>query len=167
MARIFIGVGSNQEREQRLRAGMAALRRVFDNVRASAVYENEAVGFEGDNFYNFVVSCDAAMGLDEVLRALRAIEDENGRDRSQPRFSPRKLDLDLLLYDDLVVARDALQLPRPDIEEYAFVLRPLAELAGDLRHPVSGKTYARLWAEFDQSRQPLQRVELDLGLDDP
>lgn len=167
MARIFIGVGSNQEREQRLRAGMAALRRVFDNVRASAVYENEAVGFDGDNFYNLVVVCDAAMTLDEVLRALRAIEDENGRDRSQPRFSPRKLDLDLLLYDDLVAAQDALQLPRPDIEEYAFVLRPLAELAGDLRHPVSGKTYAQLWAEFDQSRQPLRRVELDLGLDAP
>ena len=167
MARIFIGVGSNQEREQRLRAGMAALRRVFDNVRASAVYENEAVGFDGDNFYNLVVACDAAMTLDEVLRALRAIEDENGRDRSQPRFSPRKLDLDLLLYNDLVAAQDALQLPRPDIEEYAFVLRPLAELAGDLRHPVSGKTYARLWAEFDQSRQPLRRVELDLGLDAP
>lgn len=167
MARIFIGVGSNQEREKRLRAGMAALRRVFDNVCASAVYENEAVGFEGDNFYNLVVGCDAAMALDEVLRALRAIEDENGRDRSQPRFSPRKLDLDLLLYDDWVVARDALQLPRPDIEEYAFVLRPLAELAGDLRHPVSGKTYARLWAEFDQSLQPLRRVELDLGPDGP
>lgn len=167
MARIFIGVGSNQEREQRLRAGMAALRRVFDNVQASAVYENEAVGFDGDNFYNLVVACDVAMTLDEVLRALRSIEDENGRDRSQPRFSPRKLDLDLLLYDDLVAAQDALQLPRPDIEEYAFVLRPLAELAGDLRHPVSGKTYAQLWTEFDQSRQPLRRVELDLGLEGP
>ena len=162
MARIFIGAGSNTDREKYIRSGVRALREVFQNLRISTIYENEAVGFSGDNFYNFVVGCDTGLEVNEVVSRLHRIEDEHGRDRSQPRFSSRTLDLDLLLYDDIVIDTGSLHLPRPDIDEYAYVLCPLAEIAPELRHPVSGKTYATLWSEFDRSGQELWPVDMNL-----
>ena len=91
---------------------------------------------------------------------LKAIEDRNGRLRSGPRFSARTLDLDLLLYDDLVL--ETPRIPRDEILRYAFVLRPLAELDPQLVHPVTGRSMAELWAEFDASGQPMRQVALDL-----
>ena len=165
MARIFIGVGSNVEREKHIRAGIREIQGVFHNLRISTIYENKAVGFAGANFYNFVIGCDTDLDLDEVIHQLHRIEDEHGRDRSQPQFSSRTLDLDLLLYDDLVIRKESVKLPRPDIDKYAFALCPLADIAAELRHPVSGKTYARLWSEFDRSGQELWPVKFDLELE--
>ena len=161
MAQIFIGVGSNREREKHLRAGIRALKAEFGNLRISTIYENRAVGFDGADFYNFVVSCKTGLEVEEVFDRLRRIEDGYGRDRSRPCSSSITLDLDLLLYDDLVINHEAFALPRADVDRYAFVLCPLAELAPDLRHPVSGKTCARLWSEFDRSGQELRLVEFD------
>lgn len=161
MAHVFIGVGSNRDREKHTRAGIRALKAEFRNVRISTIYENKAVGCDGADFYNFVAGCETGLGAHEVVRILRRIEDEYGRDRSTPYFPSITLDLDLLLYDDLVLADESFQLPRPDIGRYAFVLCPLAELAPDLRHPVSGRTYARLWSEFDRAGQELWPVEFD------
>ncbi len=162
MAQIFIGVGSNREREQHIRAGIRALRAVFMNLRISTVYENRAVGFDGANFYNFVVGCETGLEAPAVVRQLQQIENAYGRDRSGPCPTSINLDLDLLLYDDLVTTRTGFRLPRADLDRYAFVLCPLAELAPALRHPVSGKTFAALWAEFDATGQTLWPVACDL-----
>jgi 2-amino-4-hydroxy-6-hydroxymethyldihydropteridine diphosphokinase len=125
------------------------------------VYESEAVGFEGDAFYNMVIACSVDVPVMQVNRILRDIEDTYGRDRSGPKFSSRTLDLDLLLYDDLVIEQDGLVLPRGEILKNAFVLWPLAEVAPDLVHPVAGKRYAELWSEFDKSRESLHPIEFD------
>jgi 2-amino-4-hydroxy-6-hydroxymethyldihydropteridine diphosphokinase len=119
------------------------------------------VGFEGDNFLNLVAGLDTDQEVHDVNRQLHAIEDAHGRQRNGPRFSPRTLDLDLLLYDDLILSEDKLQLPRDEITHNAFVLRPLADIAPDLRHPVTGQTMAELWQAFDQTSQRLWPIPFE------
>lgn len=160
MARVYISIGSNIEREQHVRAALDALDAHYGRVQCSTVYETAAVGFEGDSFYNLVVGLDTTETPAEVAAQLRAIEDRNGRVREGARFSARTLDLDLLLYDDLILEEGRLQLPRDEITRYAFVLKPLAEIAGTLRHPLTGKTYAQLWTEFPRKDVGIQAVEL-------
>jgi 2-amino-4-hydroxy-6-hydroxymethyldihydropteridine diphosphokinase len=161
VARIYISLGSNIDRDQNTRAGVRALQQRFGQLQLSSVYESEAVGFEGDAFYNMVIACEVDEDVHSVNRALAEIEDAHGRDRSGPRFSSRTLDLDLLLYDDLVMDENGLKLPREEILKNAFVLWPLAEIAPQLVHPVAGKTYAELWTEFDKSREKIAPVEYD------
>ncbi len=161
MARVYVSVGSNIDREQHVRAALDALRARFGPIAVSTVYESEAVGFDGDAFYNLVVGFDTTDDVHAVAAALDAIEDANGRRRDGPRFSSRTLDLDLLLYDELVLNEPGLQLPRDEIPRFAFVLKPLLELIPDGVHPLSGRRYADLWAEFDADSQPLRPVVLD------
>ena len=96
-----------------------------------------------------------------MAQRLHRIEEDYGRERSGPKFSSRTLDLDLLLYDDLVLDESGLQIPRDEILQRAFVLWPLAELAPDLKHPVNGKSYAQLWLDFDKRKERLKPVVFD------
>lgn len=165
MAWVYISLGSNIDREANTRAGIRALRQHFGDLILSSVYESEAVGFAGSSFYNMVIALQTDESVSQVSDILRQIEDQHGRDRSGPRFSSRTLDLDLLLYDDLVMDEPGLQIPRDEILQRAFVLWPLAEVAPDLKHPQAGKTYAALWFEFDKSREKLQPVVFDVDGD--
>lgn len=158
MARVYVSIGSNIDRERNIAAALASLREQFGELQQSTVYETEAVGFEGDPFYNLVVGFDTALAPRELARLLRDIEDRHGRQRNGGKFSARTLDLDLLLYDDLVLDEPDLKLPRAEILEYAFVLRPLAEIAGQRRHPLSGFSFADLWGAFDPTAQPMWPV---------
>ncbi len=153
----YIGVGSNVDAPRHVRSALHALRERFGSVVCSSVYRSRAVGFEGDDFLNLVVALQTDLPLQGLIDELRAIEAANGRSRSDARFGPRTLDLDLLLYGDLVT-RDPVVLPRSEITRYGFVLGPLAEIAGDLRHPVTGHNYAELWQAFDRGAQPLERL---------
>jgi 2-amino-4-hydroxy-6-hydroxymethyldihydropteridine diphosphokinase len=160
MPRVFVGIGSNIEREASVRAGVAELGARFGELRLSPVYENPAVGFEGDSFYNLVVSFETDLAPAAVDGILHEIEQAAGRSRNGASFAPRTLDLDLLLYGDLVIRQGTLCIPRDDIERYAFVLRPLADIAGEMRHPVSGRTLGEMWAAF-RGGDELRRVELE------
>lgn len=163
MARIYISLGTNIDREHNTRSGIEALRQRFGELQLSSVYESEAVGFDGDAFYNMVIACESDMDVLSTNRTLAEIEDAHGRDRSGPRFSSRTLDLDLLLYDDLVLNQNGLRLPREEILKNAFVLWPLAEIAPDLAHPLAGKTYAELWNDFDKSKESLAPIAFDFS----
>ena len=158
MATIYISLGSNINREQNTREGVKALREAFGELTLSSVYESDAVGFDGDAFYNMVIACEVDVPVHEANQVLRDIEDRHGRDRSGPKFSSRTLDLDLLLYDDLVLDENGLTLPRGEILKNAFVLWPLAEIAPNLKHPVEGRSYDELWTQFDKSRENLKPV---------
>ncbi|WP_127478367.1 2-amino-4-hydroxy-6-hydroxymethyldihydropteridine diphosphokinase [Sulfurivermis fontis] len=159
MARVYVSIGSNIEREQNIRAGVADLKARFGTLLLSSVYESEAVGFAGDSFYNLVAGFDTALTPQQVAAELRAIEEAHGRVRNGPRFSSRTLDIDLLLYDDLVLHQGKLEIPRDEITKNAFVLWPLAEIAPQLEHPQLGVTYGVLWDSFDKQSQPLWPVE--------
>ena len=163
MAKIYISLGSNIERDRNTREGIRALRERFGELELSSVYESEAVGFDGDAFYNMVIACEVSEEVLAANRVLAEIEDAHGRDRSGPRFSSRTLDLDLLLYDDRVLDEKGLKLPREEILKNAFVLWPLAEIAPGLVHPLAGKTYAELWADFDKSKENLAPIEFDFN----
>ncbi len=158
MATIYISLGSNINREENTRAGIKALEQAFGKLTLSAVYESEAVGFEGDAFYNMVIACEVNTPVFETNQILRDIEDANGRDRSGPKFSSRTLDLDLLLYDDLKLDENGLKLPRGEILKNAFVLWPLAEIAPELKHPETGTSYAELWSDFDKTKENLKPI---------
>ena len=158
MSTIYISLGSNINREENTREGVKALREAFGDLVLSSVYESDAVGFDGDAFYNMVIACEVDVPVHEANQMLRDIEDRHGRDRSGPKFSSRTLDLDLLLYDDLVLDENGLILPRGEILKNAFVLWPLAEIAPTLKHPLDGRSYDELWAQFDKSRENLKPV---------
>ena len=163
MARAYISVGSNIDRERNVVRALDALSEVYGELLVSSVFESESVGFEGDPFYNLVVGVDTAQTVGEVSDTLRSIEDGAGRRRDTPRFSGRTLDLDLLTYDDLAEEVGGVKLPRHEITQNAFVLRPLAEVAGAETHPVTRRSYADLWRAFDKDAQRLWPVDFDWG----
>jgi len=161
MPEVYIGAGSNVDPRRHLRAGLVALADRYGLLKVSPVYRNSAVGFAGDDFLNLVIGFETDEPVGDVVRYLGEVEVENGRTRTEEKFSPRTLDLDLLLYGNLVGEFDGVELPRSEITRYAFVLKPLADLVPEARHPVEGATYADLWAGFDGSPHPLERVTVD------
>ena len=137
---------------------MRELRARYGELQLSAVYRSKAVGFEGEDFLNLVASFETDSSPGAVCEEIELIHRLAGRDRKDGKWAPRSLDIDLLLYDDLVVDEKPVRIPRDDVLEYSFVLRPLAELAPDLRHPVTGRTMLRHWQEFDATGHPLEIV---------
>jgi 2-amino-4-hydroxy-6-hydroxymethyldihydropteridine diphosphokinase len=159
MARVYISIGSNIEAEKNVRFAIDALKKQYGDITLSSVYESEAVGFDGDNFLNLVAGLDTKDDVFTVATTLREIEDRHGRDRSGPRFSARTVDLDLLLYDDMIIHQDKLDIPRHEIIKNAFVLWPLAEIAPQQVHPENKQTMAELWDAFDKASQRLWPIE--------
>ncbi|TGD72492.1 2-amino-4-hydroxy-6-hydroxymethyldihydropteridine diphosphokinase [Mangrovimicrobium sediminis] len=148
MAQVFLGLGSNVERERYIAAGLDALAELFGELAISPVYDCPAVGFDGQPFYNLVVGVETTLSVGELARRLRAIEMAHGRAADAPRFAPRQLDIDILTYDDLTGVIDGVELPRGELLNRAFVLRPMADLVPDLCHPLDGRSYASLWRAF-------------------
>jgi len=162
MATVYLGLGSNIAPEKHLRMAMQELRKRYGVVEASPVYRSAAVGFEGDEFLNLVVRFDTDDAPEDICREMEAIHNLAGRARGGEKWASRSLDIDLLLYNDLVMDERPVRVPRSDILEYSFVLRPLAELAPSLVHPVTGRTMSAHWQAFDADRQPLLAADLDL-----
>ena len=147
--RAWLSLGSNQSPQRYLAAALHELHERFGPLLVSPVYRTRAVGFDGPDFLNLAVGLDSdldAVGLD---RWLHALEDRHDRRRDGPRFSSRTLDVDLVLFGDEVREGPGhLRLPRPDLLEHAFVLKPMADIAPELVHPLRGTTLAQLWADF-------------------
>jgi 2-amino-4-hydroxy-6-hydroxymethyldihydropteridine diphosphokinase len=150
MSDVHINIGSNEDRALRLTLALEVLEQEFSNIVVSSLYESPAEGFEGNDFYNIGVNATTDKSIHEVRATLKEIEDDLGRDRNLAKFSARIIDLDLVLYDDVIEA--SLNLPRADILKFGYVLAPLAELSASRRHPIEGQTYQELWRAFQSSR---------------
>ncbi len=145
MSTAWLGLGSNVNADAHIRAGIAELEEKFGKISLSPVYSSTAVGFEGDDFINLVARVDTDMQPTELRRYLRKLEDRYGRERDVPKFSDRSLDIDILVYDDLVLFSPILEIPRPEILRFSHVLKPLADLEPDLVHPVELRSMAEIW----------------------
>jgi 2-amino-4-hydroxy-6-hydroxymethyldihydropteridine diphosphokinase len=157
----YVSGGSNLDAQRNILLAAQALRARHPGARFSRCYRSKAVGFDGPEFINFVVELPVA-GTPALLKGeLECIETQCGRARDAPKWAPRPMDLDILLFGDVVQDTPGLVLPRPDLLRWGFMLGPLAELAPTLRHPC-GRTVAELWREFDRDKHPLHVVSLTL-----
>ncbi|MCR4302212.1 MAG: 2-amino-4-hydroxy-6-hydroxymethyldihydropteridine diphosphokinase [Sulfuricaulis sp.] len=159
MPRVYVGIGSNIDRETSVRGAVRELARHFGLLTLSPVYETRAFGFEGGNFYNLVVGFESAESIERIKEWLFQAETLFGRERQGDRYNSRTLDLDLLLYGDTVRHDDKVDLPHPDILRYAFVLRPLADIAPEVTHPEAGLTCSEIWKHLSGDKQGMRVVD--------
>lgn len=145
LTRIFLGLGSNIDRERHLCAGLDALAGFLTDMTCSPVFESHPVGLKSGPFFNLVVSALTDLPLMELDRRLKFIEADNGRYAPDRKGLP--LDIDVLLYGEQVGNFDGLVLPRAEILKNAFVLWPLSLIAPQRLHPEAGVSFARLWSE--------------------
>jgi 2-amino-4-hydroxy-6-hydroxymethyldihydropteridine diphosphokinase len=160
VTQVLVAAGSNVEPRANLRRALDALAAHYRGLRRSTAYRNRAVGFEGEDFINLVVGFDTSDPVQTVLGHLHEAEALCGRARNAPKWAPRSMDLDLLLYGDRVCDGPGLVLPRPDLVRRAYMLGPAAEIAPDTVHPALGVTLAELWRNFAQDGHPLAAVDL-------
>lgn len=152
LRRAYISLGSNQgDRWHYLREAVFLIDKEAGAVKAtSSVYESSAWGFKSEDFLNACIAIDTLYSPEILLRIIFKIERQLGRVRSSdPGYQPRTIDIDLLFYEDLIMASSTLVLPHPHIDERRFILQPLAEIAPGKVHPKLNKTITKLLKECD------------------
>ena len=159
---VYLSAGSNIAPEQNLKMACQQLESEYGELTLSSVYQNAAVGFAGDDFLNMVIGFSTHEKPELVVNRLESLHKKAHRKRQANPFSSRTLDVDLLLYGDLVREGEP-ELPRDDIEKYAFVLGPMAEVAPKLRHPVNGLTMSEIWDDFSADTHVMQKVDIGIG----
>jgi 2-amino-4-hydroxy-6-hydroxymethyldihydropteridine diphosphokinase len=159
---VNVAAGSNVAPFVHLPRALDHLERHFAPLRVSGAYANVAVGFTGADFVNLVVGFETSLPVQEVIARLHEAEAACGRTRNAPRWGPRSMDLDILLFGDTVCAEPGLTLPRPDLLRRPYMLGPAAELAPDLVHPTEHRTLADLWRDMQQ-REPHALRPVDIG----
>jgi len=162
MTHVYVAAGSNVEPERNLASACARIARIWPDARFSRAYRNVAVGFDGPDFINLVVGFTTAQTLHEVLAQLHAIEHDCGRPRNAPKWASRTMDLDILLFGDLIEKTPEYTVPRPDLLKRPFMLGPMAEIAPQVVHPVVHKTIGELWSEFDRDGHAMTPVAIVL-----
>jgi 2-amino-4-hydroxy-6-hydroxymethyldihydropteridine diphosphokinase len=160
VTQVLVAAGSNVEPRVNLQRALDVLARHYPQLRCSRAYRNRAVGFAGEDFVNLAFGFDTSDDVRTVIERLHEAEAACGRARNAPKWAPRSMDLDILLYGDRVCDEPGLVLPRPDLVRRAYMLGPAAEIAPDTVHPTLGVTLAALWRGFAQGDHPLEVVDL-------
>ena len=157
---VYLGLGSNVDAFSNIRSGIDRLKQEFGETELSPVYRSPAMGFDGDDFLNLVARIKTDLAPLPLKNLLAEIENQHGRRRDVPRFSDRSLDIDILLFNDLVLISPLLEIPRKEILTSAHVLKPLADLAPAVVHPVLQLETQRLWQEYPSEKDHLVPVNL-------
>jgi 2-amino-4-hydroxy-6-hydroxymethyldihydropteridine diphosphokinase len=160
--RVFVAAGSNVEPERNLERACADIAHTWPDAQCSRAYRNVAVGFDGPDFINLVVGFSAAQPLHSVIERLRGIETNCGRPRYAPKWASRTMDLDVLLFGELVEKTAEYTLPRPDLLKRPYMLGPLAEIAPEVMHPTEHRTIGELWQQFDRDGHEMTAIPLKL-----
>ncbi len=158
MPRVYVAAGSNIDPQANLARAQTQLARVLGSLTVSPWYRNAAVGFTGEDFVNFVFGFESQLDVHQLQLQLRQVEALCGRPPNAPKWAARAMDLDILLYGELVLDEPQLQLPRPDLLLRPYMLGPLADIAPDLRHPTQARSIAQLWAAFDPTAHEMIAV---------
>ena len=159
MAGVAVSIGSNLERERNVKDALAALGKTFGELSRSPIYESAAYGFDGPPFYNLVVVFETSLDVRAVRAKIQAIENLQGREIGENRSGSRGLDLDLLLYGNAVFHDQGLDVPRREIFEHAYILKPLADLLPAAPHPVTGESFADIWLRLGSRQEALSVVD--------
>jgi 2-amino-4-hydroxy-6-hydroxymethyldihydropteridine diphosphokinase len=147
MPTIFVSIGSNLEPRKHIAMALEALRDRFGDLQLSPVYETDAIGFNGQAFLNLVISLESDELPNKIKKIFKEIEADLGRIKRESSFSPRRIDLDIILYGDAVIDEPGLDLPSKEIDKYAFVLQPLADLAPEMLYPGREVSFVGLWGQ--------------------
>ena len=154
-------IGSNDNAIANIRGALDSLQNKFGPLRCSNVYRSAAVGFDGDDFLNLVALAESDEPVPQVVAWLKNLEVQLGRDRAQPQFSSRPIDIDLLTPDAPDHAHGTLTVSHHEVLISAFILRPLAELLPNRTLGPAGPSFAESWANANKSQQPLTQVEFN------
>ena len=158
---VYVAAGSNVAPIDNLRRALDVLDRHFAPLTVSRAYANAAVGFEGDDFINLVVGFRTGLTVHQVIERLHEAEAACGRERLAPKWAPRSMDLDILLFGDTVCSEPGLTLPRPDLLKRPYMLGPAAEIAPETVHPTERRTLGALWRDMRATHSHAMRpVEL-------
>ena len=152
MPTIYLTLGTNLgDRLANLRAAIDAFPPSIVHRQSSHIYETPPWGYtDQPAFLNMAVKCETDLDAASLLKRLKQIEVQIGRQQSF-RWGPRLIDMDILFYDDLVLESESLTIPHPRLHERAFVLVPLADIAPDLIHPVFQKTIVELLSTVERA----------------
>jgi 2-amino-4-hydroxy-6-hydroxymethyldihydropteridine diphosphokinase len=161
MTAVYVAAGSNVEPDKYLSVALRALAAAYGPLTLSPAYQNKAVGFEGADFINLVVGFNTDDSVGDVRQQLQKIEAACGRPPDAAKWAPRTMDLDILLFGDLVSNQPGLVIPRPDLVKRPYMLKPIADIAPDVRHPTLDQTMRELWEKFSGGEHAM--VEVLLG----
>ena len=160
--KVYIGIGSNLDKEKNIKSCMIELRKNYKNIVISPVYETSSMGFDGPNFYNLACSFDTISEIYVLKAKLNSIENAHGRHFNETKFSSRTLDIDILYYDSLIISNEKIKIPRKEIIEYDFVLTPLIDIAPDFMHPELNMSHSDIMANHIIEKQTVRKVDLDI-----
>jgi 2-amino-4-hydroxy-6-hydroxymethyldihydropteridine diphosphokinase len=160
MVDVYVAAGSNVEPLEHLSRALAALEAAYAPIAVSPAYRNASVGFQGEDFVNLVVGFRTDEPVQRVRQRLQEIEASCGRPPGAPKWAPRTMDLDILLYDDLVADEPGLVLPRPDLARRPYMLKPMADIAPDRMHPTLARTMRELWQSLDDGSHAMTEVTI-------
>lgn len=163
MKDVYVAAGSNVEPEKYLARALRELAAAYGPLTLSPAYRNQAVGFEGADFINLVVGFRTEDEVAAVRRQLQKVEAACDRPVDAPKWAPRTMDLDILLFGDRVSDEPGLKIPRPDLIKRPYMLKPIADIAPDVLHPTLGKTMRELWESFEGAPHSMVEVFLDSG----